>query len=578
LNHSEPKSAPRTFARLVRLFLDRTFHGGDESGAGEVDLSLGLALSLLALPGALYSMLLFEKYSTLLLWMRGQHNFDPVAATVPDEYFFIVLSMVVTGAVAVWRWDSIFPDRRDYMNLVPLPISTKTIFLANLTAILCLAGVLALVVNAASVLLFPLAASASQQTFHYFAQLAGMHVLTAVLASVFSFFAVFGIVGVLMAALPYFVFRRISLYLRGLILVLLVAMLSTSFVIPSTISQLPHAPIRFLPSVWFLGLSQLIHGTASPALSTVGWLALKAMSLVIVIAMAAYAVSYKRYFVRIPEVADAIPEAERGSASRIFSILDGMVLRTPVQRAAYRFVVRTLLRSERHGLVIAGFAGLGIVVASQVLFTELGGGAVNTSRLPSAEVLSVPLIVIYCAMVGLRQVFDVPADLHANWIFKLSVPKDTSECAPLARNVMMTFVLAFMVAVVLPVYAYLWGWVLAGIHVIVIGLFSFLLAQVLLIRFRKVPFTCSYPPFKDSAIVTVLLCVLGFFVFAILISSLERRALSNPFYWIPLLLMVPAVWGVLSRFRESIAHVDTQLIFEERATAAFELLDLEQRS
>ena len=93
-------------------------------------------LSLLALPGALYSTLLFEKYSTLLLWMRGQHNFDPVTATVPDEYFFIVLSMVVTGAVAVWRWDSIFPDRRDYVNLVPLPISTRVIFLANLTAIL----------------------------------------------------------------------------------------------------------------------------------------------------------------------------------------------------------------------------------------------------------------------------------------------------------------------------------------------------------------------------------------------------------------------------------------------------------
>ena len=99
--HIEPQPAPAPFVRLVRLFLDRTFHGGDESGAAEVDLSLGLVLSLLALPGALYSALLFEKYSTLLLWMRGQRNFDPVAATVPDEYFFIVLSMVVTGAVAV---------------------------------------------------------------------------------------------------------------------------------------------------------------------------------------------------------------------------------------------------------------------------------------------------------------------------------------------------------------------------------------------------------------------------------------------------------------------------------------------
>jgi len=33
-----------------------------------------------------------------------------LAGALPDEYFFIVLSMALTGAVAVWRWYSIFPD------------------------------------------------------------------------------------------------------------------------------------------------------------------------------------------------------------------------------------------------------------------------------------------------------------------------------------------------------------------------------------------------------------------------------------------------------------------------------------
>ena len=104
----------------------------------ELDLSIGLILALLALPGAFYSLFLLEKYSTLLQWMHGQKELDPLAGALPDEYFFIVLSMVVTGVVAVWRWDSIFPDRRDYANLVPLPISLRSIFLANLAAILVL--------------------------------------------------------------------------------------------------------------------------------------------------------------------------------------------------------------------------------------------------------------------------------------------------------------------------------------------------------------------------------------------------------------------------------------------------------
>jgi len=91
---------------------------------------MGLLLSLLPFPGGFYSIFLFEKYSTLLQWMQGRSDVDPLAAALSDEYFFIVFSMVVTGVVAVWRWEDIFPDRRDYANLVPLPISMRHIFFA----------------------------------------------------------------------------------------------------------------------------------------------------------------------------------------------------------------------------------------------------------------------------------------------------------------------------------------------------------------------------------------------------------------------------------------------------------------
>ncbi|HMD10000.1 MAG TPA: hypothetical protein VKH63_20870, partial [Candidatus Acidoferrum sp.] len=391
-------------------------------------------------------------------------------------YFLIVLSMVVTGAVAVWRWDSIFPDRRDYMNLVPLPISTKLIFLANLTAIFCLAGVLALDVNAASALLFPLAASSGQESFRYVAQLAGVHVSAVLLASIFSFFAVFATVGVLMAALPHSVFRRISLFLRGLIIVLLMGLLSTSFAIPRMIDRLPQTSIRFLPSVWFLGLSQLVHGSTNPALSILGWLALKGLGLVIVTAMAAYAVSYRANFARIPEMADVpsdVPsDFPHRSGARVLSTLDRILLRTPLERAGYRFVMTTLLRSERHSLALAGFAGLALVVASQVLFAALSGAAIKVGGLPSAEVLSLPLIFSYCIVLGLRLVFELPADLQANWIFKLAVAKESRECIPLARKVMLTFVLPWVVALDVPVYGYLWGWAIAAIHAAVVLLFS----------------------------------------------------------------------------------------------------------
>ncbi len=205
----------RPFWRMVYLFAARVFRGGGDSDAEGLDLGIGLVLTLLAMPGGFVSLLLLNKYGTFLQWLRGTTNVDPLLVALPDEYFFIVLSMTVTGAVAVWRWDAIFPDRRDYMNLVPLPISTRTIFFANLVAVLFLVGLVAFDVNAASCILFPAVVGATQSKFLFFVKFAVVHAIGVLLASVFAFFAVFSIIGLLMAVLPPRAFRRFSAYMRG---------------------------------------------------------------------------------------------------------------------------------------------------------------------------------------------------------------------------------------------------------------------------------------------------------------------------------------------------------------------------
>src|SRR5438045_4930401 len=131
----------RPFFRLLHLFLGRIFHGDGDS---QLTFGMGLLLALLPLPGGFYAVLLFEQYSSLLQWMRSEHVTSPMTAALPEQYFFIVLSMAVTGVIAVWRWDSIFPDGRDYVNLAVLPLHTRTIFVANLTAILGVAFILAI--------------------------------------------------------------------------------------------------------------------------------------------------------------------------------------------------------------------------------------------------------------------------------------------------------------------------------------------------------------------------------------------------------------------------------------------------
>jgi len=565
------------FLRLVQLFAGRVFHGSNDSAEGEVDVSIGLALALLALPGGFYSMLLFEKYSSLLQWMRGQHVFDPLSGALPDEYFFIVLSMMVTGAVAVWRWDSVFPDRRDYSNLVPLPIPMRNIFLANMAAILLLAMLLAIDVNAVSALLFPIIVSASQNAFGFFVRFVWVHAVVVGLASLFGFFAVIATIGVLLVALPHAAFRKASLYLRGTIMACLVAMLATSFAVPSMLGRLPGTAVRFLPPVWFLGLCQLIRGKASPPLASLGRLALIGTASVVVAAMAIYAVSYRRRFIRIPEAVDSTPAHGGRRFSWIYYVLDLTILRSPFQRAGYRFAIKTLLRSERHGLLLGGFLGFAIVTASQLLFASYNGNPLEKRGLPSSEVLAIPLVLSYCSILAVRFAFDIPSELPANWVFRMCVDKATNECVSLARKLILILALPVLVAV-LPVYGYLWGWRVGIPHAVVVAVWSVLLTEILLLRFRKIPFTCTFPPFQDSAVLAALSYVLGFFVFVMLTSTLEHQALSNPVRVTPLIAMVLIAWYVRSRFRQDREEIDKELIFEERGPAPFALLDLRRGS
>jgi hypothetical protein len=567
----------RPFLRLVQLFIARIFHGGGGADAEGMDLSIGLVLSLLALPGGFVSILLFNKYASLLQWMRGAVDTDPFTTALPDEYFFIVLSMVVTGVVAIWKWDSIFPDRRDYFNLVPLPISTRTIFFANLVALLFLVALLAFDVNAASSILFPLVVGATQSTFSFFFKFAAVHALVVVLASVFTFFAVFAVTGLLMAILPSAAFRRISPYIRALIIAALVTLLSTSFALPAFLRRLPGSPeswTRLLPSCWFLGLCQSLRGRADPALAALARLALPAVGVVVLIAIGVYAVGYRRYFMRIPEMTEVSPTRGRLNLAWLSTLLDRLVLRTPFQKGCFRFVRTTLFRSEPHRLVLAGVGGLGLVLAAQALLRTFEVAGSPDDATISADALSVPVILAFCVIVGLRIVFEIPVELRSNWIFRLLLDAEKPECEPLARKVILISVLPWIVFIVLPAYVYFAGWTAGVLHTLLVVAWSILLTNAVLIRFRKLPFTCAFPLFQQHSIVTLLACILAFILFAIVTPQFEHYALSDPLWMIGFIPVAAVAWYIPRRIRQNTMEIERELIFEEIPTRAVQVLQL----
>src|SRR5262245_12460003 len=109
---------------LTRHSFDRFFDKDSISPGSEPTANVIQTLSMLAVPGLM-----------LVFWMR----FSP--------YFFISYSMTVMGFVMVFKWDSLFPDRRDYLILGSLPVRYRDLFLSKSKALLLFLSMFAVSAN-----------------------------------------------------------------------------------------------------------------------------------------------------------------------------------------------------------------------------------------------------------------------------------------------------------------------------------------------------------------------------------------------------------------------------------------------
>jgi hypothetical protein len=574
------KSAESPFLRLLGHFVHRSLRGGAESDSEELDFSTGLLLMLLPVPGTFVSILFYDKYSTLLQLLRRDLILDPYTASLGDEYLFIVVSMVLTGVIAVWRWDSILLDRRDFANLVHLPVSAWKLFLSNLMAILFLTMLFAFEVNIGSTALFPIVVSASYPEFSIYRGFAVGHALGVGLASVFTFAAVVAWIGLLMFCLPYRVFRRFSQYLRIALVVCFLFLLMTSFAVGHLTPRLTQDPlsiIRFLPPVWFLGLCETLRHTAAPVYRHLGMLALLALAGTLLFAGAAYALSYRRCFLSIPETVEATASRSPVLLPVLLGVADRWYLPTAARRACFAFVVRTLTRSEKHFTALGAFVGMGLLLCAQTLVSAAHGGTVLGGRVPAPALLSIPLILVYCVVVGLRFIFEIPADLRANWIFKLQIDAGAGESVALGRALAWTMLAPLLILACVPAYVYVWGWQVAVPHLGYVGLMTALLVETMIAGLRKIPFTCSLPVFKEHAFVLLFLLFLGFYLFVRAGAFLESVVFFDPVRVIIPGMVLAGWWLTIRQYRANQLAMDKQIIFEEGPVEAVQLLDLDTR-
>lgn len=569
------KLPDKPFARLVRHCVNRIFAGSDTSDPGELDLGIGTILAVLAAPGAFISMILSDRYGSLFRFIRGEQiGFNPYTASASDEYFFIVLAMVVAAGVAVWKWDRLLPDRRDFVNLAHLPISHRTILAANLFAILILSALLSLDVNAVSAFLFPVFVT-FQSPFDVFLKFFITHVVSVFLAGAFGFLAVFAILGATMSLVPFRVFRRLSFYVRCALLFYLGSLLATGFSLPKTFATLAGKPVswtRLPPPAWFLGLCESMRESGDPAFASLRRAALWAILLAVLLAALSFGFSYRRSYSRSAETnGPRLPAPTAGSMA--FRWLDDLLLRNAFERGCYRFVLRAIFRGQEQAFVCGTFITLGIVLASQALLHASAGGAPRAGIIPNPGFLSIPFILGFFLIIGLYASFSIPASLRSNWVFRFHVDK-RQHSAQLARKVAFTLVVPLLLGPCFAVYCRFWGWRIGALHTLLVAVWCALLLEGLLVRFHKIPFTCSVPAFKDHVIVTALFFLLGYFAFTSITATVENWALAEPLWLIAFLPIVTGLLVLFHRQRRGLIEADRQLIFEEKPAPVVETMNL----
>jgi len=543
------------------------FQGAGDAEAGELDLGVGVILILLAMPGLLVSLLMFEKYGSLIRFLRGERAFDPFKAAIPDEYLFIVLSVSVAGAAALWRWDSIFLDRRDYSNLVPLPLSLGAIFFANLCALLALTGVLTIAANGASVALFPIAVVGSRPSLALFLRFATGHAAAVFAASVFSFSAIFALAGGLTALVPPSAFRRVSLGIRFVLVVTLLILLATSFTVPDLLKRLSVSNahrVAVLPPVSFLGVARTIWVGENDTFSfSMAGAALIAVGVSMLTATLAYAFSFRRSFIRLPELPDARPRTRISSLLPRLAVFEKLAFRSSTHRACSQFVSRSLWRSTAHLQTLLCFLAVGLVISAETFAAASYHFSARRNTVPPVEFLSIPFILGFCILVGIRFAFEIPLDLRANWVFRLWLDPDRHDARSVARRVLRAFSLYWMGPLVLLSTLVFWGWTTALLHTAIWCACMLVLVEILLIRFRKMPFTCPYPPFQSHAPLMAVGYLFGFYVFESWLPELDRWFVLSPINAVWIIALLGSVLAGLGWYRNQMLDMDKRLTFED---------------
>jgi hypothetical protein len=157
------------------------------------------------------------------------------------------------------------------------------------------------------------------------------------------------------------------------------------------------------------------------------------------------------------------------------------------------------------------------------------------------RLLIVQPILIGTLLLGFRHAVRVPAELRANWVFRLTWRDEQPRYLAGAKRAAFVGLVLPGVAIVFPLCAAIIGVRAAAIHAALGAASSMAMLDALFLRYDKVPFACSYVPAENMKALGPLYALL-FFIGASTLAAFEADALHVP----PLALALLIAFAVVS--------------------------------
>jgi hypothetical protein len=236
------------------------------------------------------------------------------------------------------------------------------------------------------------------------------------------------------------------------------------------------------------------------------------------------------------------------------------------QMGVWRFTRATLLRNRLPLLLFLVFSAIGVGLATMSLLSGVLHRTFRWDEPPPPlllnAVVSLPLVLMLTGLTGLRTSFLLPVQSRANWIFRIT-DAATTRATHLAAVDYACRRLVLLPALVLAVPLQFWVIGVDAWRTLVLALLAGLaMAELMLIDWRRVPFTCTWIPGKRPLVFTIV----GAFGIYVLVTSFlavffELSLFSWPLFSFltGVLLMITAA----ARYRRQQAWAGQALQFED---------------